>query len=327
MIVVLRMVSLFCLLCGMGVQADDLRPASLTITADGPETYRVLWKVPAKGDRRLMLDVSLDDSAEAVSPVRRKLLGGAYLESWQMRREAGLTGLGLVIEGLDASYTDVLLRATDHDQSVVSAVINAGQPRYVFEVFDESGSRVSDYLMLGVEHILIGLDHLLFVACLVYLSGTRRKLLWTITGFTVAHSVTLFMAALGWVNVPIPAVEAAIALSIVFLALEIARNDPQSISVRYPVVVAASFGLLHGFGFASVLADIGLPKTDAIAALLLFNIGVEVGQLVFVALLMALAYALSSWIAWLSPARLRLAVSYVSGSVATIWLVTRLSAF
>ena len=320
-------IGLLCLLAASCVLADDLRPASLTMTADGDDTYQVLWKVPAKGGRRLMLDVSFDESAELVSPVRQTAIDAAYLESWRVRRAGGLMGLQLSIQGLDASYTDVLLRATRHDQTVISAVITADDPHYVFSEQGRSVDTASGYFVLGVEHILVGFDHLLFVACLVYLSGTRRKLLWTVTGFTVAHSATLLMAALGWVRVAIPPVEAAIALSIVFLALEIARNDPRSISVRYPVLVAASFGLLHGFGFASVLADIGLPQTDTVLSLLLFNVGVEVGQLVFVAGLLALGYLLSARLSLLSPARLRLLVSYTSGSIACIWLVTRLSAF
>ncbi|HEY9035075.1 MAG TPA: HupE/UreJ family protein [Pseudomonadales bacterium] len=308
--------------------ADDLRPASLTITAMDNGLYQVAWKVPAnKGRERLALDVEFDASTRMVTPVRQAFVDAAHVSAWQIERPGGLAGMRVRVNGLDASYTDVLLRATERDQTVISAVLNADRQEYLLEDAGESDSDASAYVVLGIEHILIGFDHLLFVACLVYLSGSKRKLLWTITGFTLAHSVTLFMAALGWVRVPIPPVEAAIALSIVFLALEIARNDPASISVRYPVLVAASFGLLHGFGFASVLADIGLPPTDTVHALLLFNVGVEAGQLVFVAALWFAFHVLSWLFGGLSAERTRPVVSYVAGSVACIWLVTRLSVF
>ena len=188
------------------------------------------------------------------------------------------------------------------------------------------------YIKIGIEHILIGLDHLLFVACLVYISGTRKKLLYTITGFTLAHSVTLFLSATNIIVIPIEPVEAVIALSIIFLAWEIAKNKQHSLSLRYPVLVSSSFGLLHGFGFAAVLSDIGLPETEKLLALLSFNIGVELGQLLFVlALFLVVKFAsvLYKWLKHkpLTLAMLRLPISYLCGITATFWLIERLAAF
>jgi hydrogenase/urease accessory protein HupE len=188
------------------------------------------------------------------------------------------------------------------------------------------------YIVLGIEHILIGLDHLLFVACLVYISGSRKKLFFTITGFTLAHSITLFLSANDFVTIAIEPVEVVIALSIIFLAWEIAKNRQQSLSLRYPVLVSSSFGLLHGFGFAAVLSDIGLPESEKLWALLSFNIGVELGQLVFVLGLFMLVKILSYFYQFfrhkvLTLSMLRIPISYFCGTLATLWFLERLLAF
>ena len=141
---------------------------------------------------------------------------------------------------------------------------------------------VKTYLVFGVEHILSGMDHLLFIACLIFIAGTWRRILVTITGFTIAHSLTLTLSALELIRLPVPPIEATIALSIVFLAREIALDRRDTLTWRYPIAVSAGFGLLHGLGFASALKDIGLPQTEIPAALLAFNVGVEIGQIMFV---------------------------------------------
>jgi len=194
-----------------------------------------------------------------------------------------------------------------------------------------------EYLVLGIEHILFGYDHLLFVACLMLIAGLWRKILFTVTGFTIAHSITLALAALGVVRVPIAPVEAVIALSIVFLAVEIARKRRNTLTWRYPIAVAGSFGLLHGFGFASALKEIGLPQTELPIALLFFNLGVEVGQVVFVlalacavALVLPRMTALSSNGSFASTAatrRIAVPAAYVVGTLATYWTIERVSGF
>jgi len=194
------------------------------------------------------------------------------------------------------------------------------------------------YGILGVEHILIGYDHLLFLICLLFIAGTGRRILIVVTGFTLAHSLTLVSAAIGFIRVPIPPIEAIIALSVVFLATEIAKaareNTPRNtLTWRYPIAVSSSFGLLHGFGFASVLGDIGLPQTEAVTALLFFNIGIEIGQLVFIGVIVALAWAYRRIVAQdtsgaePSIGKLAHATSYGVGMLASYWLVDRLAGF
>jgi hydrogenase/urease accessory protein HupE len=192
-----------------------------------------------------------------------------------------------------------------------------------------------DYLALGVRHILEGYDHLLFLVCLMLIAGTGRRILITITGFTIAHSLTLALSALGLVHVPVAPVEAAIALSIVFLALEIVRGDRASLSYRYPIAVSSSFGLLHGFGFAAVLGETGLPQTEIPAALLFFNLGVELGQLIFV-VGMILVYQLAR-LGMRTTAgtdlpldRLRpweVPAAYAVGILASFWMIQRVATF
>ncbi len=186
-----------------------------------------------------------------------------------------------------------------------------------------------DYTVLGIRHILAGIDHLLFLGCLLLIAGISRRLLVTITGFTLAHSVTLILSALDVVRIPVPPVEAAIALSVVFLATEIAGNARDTLTYRYPMTVSASFGLLHGFGFAAVLKDIGLPQTDIPTSLLFFNLGVEIGQLLFVGGLIVVAKGFLSVTSGSvgQVARLERPAAYVMGSVASFWFVQRVYAF
>jgi hydrogenase/urease accessory protein HupE len=194
----------------------------------------------------------------------------------------------------------------------------------------------TEYTLLGVEHIWIGIDHLLFVACLLFIARTPRRLLITITGFTVAHSITLALSALDLVRIPTPPVEAMIALSVVFMAWEIAKGNQDSLTHRYPVAVAASFGLLHGFGFAAVLRDIGLPQTELPTALLFFNVGVEIGQVLFVlALVTAFLVLRPAFVRLLRPrsdggmhwSSLTTPASYLIGTVASMWMIERVAGF
>ena len=309
--------------------ADDMRPASLSIEQQNNDQFLVTWKVPAKNNQRLALNVSFDGETEQLSQPRSDFVRGAVLQQWSIQRAQGLQGFSVHIDGLVTNSADVLLRIIDAENQLITSVLNVDKPFFIVE--GESQARTSNtmltYIILGIEHILIGFDHLLFVACLVYLCNSLRKLLWTITGFTVAHSITLMLAATGLVSIAIPPVEAVIALSIVFLAMEIAKQREHSLALRYPVLVSSSFGLLHGFGFASVLADIGVPDGEKITALLSFNIGVEIGQLLFVAGLYIGFYLLKLLWRDLSVEKLRWVVSYSCGSLALYWFLQRLAAF
>ncbi len=195
---------------------------------------------------------------------------------------------------------------------------------------EDAGSIVTEYLILGIEHILTGYDHLLFVACLLLLAGSAKRVLLIVTGFTLAHSVTLALAALDIVSVPIAPLEAVIALSIVFVAAELARPSRETLTWRYPILISSGFGLLHGFGFAAVLGEIGLPQTEVPLALLFFNLGVEVGQIAFILFLVAVTFILLRGLAFVKEEfkswgldEVTKPTAYLVGSLAALWTVER----
>lgn len=319
----------FFMLISQAVFADDMRPASLTISSLDNKTFDVVWKLPLKSGKTPPLSVTFDEQTMIVGTTRSRKTTTAIINKWSIERAQGLTGFTVYVDGLTKTNKNVLLRIIDKKQQTITTALNVDQQSFSVSGKDDlkAENTILTYIILGTEHILIGFDHLLFVACLVYISTTRKKLLMTITGFTVAHSITLILAATGVLSIPIPPVEAVIALSIVFLAWEIAKNNKDSLSLSYPILVSSSFGLLHGFGFASVLADIGLPETEKIMALLCFNIGVEIGQLLFVAMLFIIFYVASKLYKPLTKETLRFPVSYLCGSMASIWMLERLAAF
>jgi hydrogenase/urease accessory protein HupE len=189
---------------------------------------------------------------------------------------------------------------------------------------------VTTYTVLGIEHILTGFDHLSFVLALLLLVKGKRRLIATVTAFTIAHSLTLFAATLGWVRVPGPPVEAMIALSIVFVATEIvhARQGRPGLTGRFPWTVAFVFGLLHGLGFAGALAEVGLPQASIPTALLFFNVGVEIGQLSFITLvfaIIAVSLRVSRRLALITPGWLWRVPPYAIGGLASFWVVQRIS--
>jgi len=316
------------------VLADDMRPASLTITATSNTDFDVVWKVPLRNGKKENISFALPKNSQPLGLTRKHIVNNAYIEYSQFHRAAGLSGVMLSIDGIERSTGDILVRVIALNKDTLTTVLNVDNPEYLIKkiVSLTTFDTAITYIKIGIEHILIGLDHLLFVACLVYISGTRKKLLYTITGFTIAHSITLFLSATNVMVIPIEPVEAVIALSIIFLAWEIAKNKQHSLSLRYPVLVSSSFGLLHGFGFAAVLSDIGLPETEKSLALLSFNIGVELGQLIFVLalfLLVKFASVLYTRLQHkpLTLAMLRLPISYLCGITATFWFIERLTVF
>ena len=320
--------------------ADVYRPAYLELTQTGEDTFDLLWKVPARGpDKRLGLYLVLPTDIETVKPTRTSFVGRAFIETSTIRRAGGLAGAEITIEGLTAVSTEVLVRIERLDGSTEVARLTPSSPSFVVTKVPQFWEVAKTYLVFGVQHILQGMDHLLFVACLILIAGTWRRILITITGFTIAHSVTLTLAALELVRVPVPPIEAAIALSIVFLAREIALERRDTVTWRFPIAVSATFGLLHGFGFASALSEIGLPQTEIPAALLSFNIGVEIGQILFVMALVGGYFMLRAVTLYnpASPARsmrldrawtsLTVPVSYVIGGVASYWMIDRVAGF
>lgn len=317
------------LLCGAAAEADVFRPAYLELTELDGGRYGVLWKVPAAGDRRLSAYVRLPDDAERLSDPRVSRSGDAWVERWEVRRQGGLVGQEIAIEGAAVGVTDVIARVQRRDGSSQVERLPLSNPRFTVTGPAGIGEVVRTYLLLGFEHILAGLDHLLFVLALLLLVRGGARIVATITAFTVAHSLTLAAATFGWLNVPGPPVEAVIALSIVFVAAEVlhSRQGRPSLTARAPWVVAFSFGLLHGLGFAGALAEMGLPQSAVPLALLMFNVGVELGQLVFVAAVLTFTMALRRVAGAARLDRAPAAVAYGIGTVAAFWTLERIAAF
>ena len=316
-----------------GAFAHEVRPAYLELRQTGPETYAALWKVPGLGeDLRLGLYVELPAGCTNVTEPRASMVDNAYTERWTVNCAGGLTGGTIRIAGLTATATDVLARLERLDGTTQVTRLMPAAPSFMVEAAPRAMQVARTYLMLGVEHILGGIDHLLFVLALLILVKGTRRLIATVTAFTVAHSLTLAGATLGVVHVPGPPVEAAIALSIVFVAAEIirSRQGNAGLTERFPWVVAFAFGLLHGFGFASALNEVGLPQSAILVALLFFNVGVEIGQLLFIAsvfAVIALVWQVTRRIGMSQPAWAWRVPPYVIGSVAAFWIIQRIAAF
>jgi hypothetical protein len=277
-------------LTSLSAWAHEVRPAYLELHQTGTETYNVLWKVPARGDNmRLGIYVEFPPGTTKVTPPQTTFANDASTERWSIKRPGGLTGGEIQIDGLAATMTDVLVRVENLDHTTQVTRLTPSSPSFVVSAAAGALEVCRTYLVLGVEHILFGVDHLLFVLGLLILVKGWRRLVGTITAFTVAHSITLAAATLGFVHVPPKPVEATIALSIVFVACEIIhrRSGRSGLTETWPWVIAFTFGLLHGLGFAGALREVGLPQNAIPLALLFFNIGVELGQLLFIGLVMA----------------------------------------
>jgi hydrogenase/urease accessory protein HupE len=337
----MRFLALFALigvLIAQPARTDELRPGYLELRQTTPDTYSLLFKIPARGeDLRLAVYLNFPEGTQDVGAPRASFGEGAYVERRTIRRDNGLAGHTVTIEGLSATSTDVLVRVESLGGAIQTERLSPTRTAFVVQATPSAGEVAATYLRLGVEHILFGFDHLLFVLALVILVRDWRRVAVTVTAFTIAHSITLAAATLGLVNVPGPPVEATIALSIVLVAVEIlnVRRGQPSFTARLPWLVAFSFGLLHGFGFAGALAEVGLPQHAIPVALLFFNVGVEIGQLVFVAAVLSvirlLRYAASQrWDAALVNRafdRLDVTIAYGIGIVAAYWLIERTTAF
>jgi len=316
-------------LAGAGsAQADVFRPAYLEVRESGADQYEVMWKLPLQGDLRPGVRVRFPAGTIELSP-RQGMFGDAvYVERWRVTRPGGLAGQALGIEGIVEGVTDVIVRIERADGTSQVERLLPQRPEFTVEAASGPLQVARAYLVLGVRHILGGVDHLLFVLALLLIVRGGRRIVATITAFTLAHSITLVAATLGWVRVPGPPVEALIALSIGFVAAEVVhglRGKP-GFAARAPWMVAFSFGLLHGFGFAGALAEVGLPPQAIPVALFMFNVGVEIGQLIFVTAMLG-AEALLSRIPWRAPPWARLLPAYAIGTVAMFWVVERVSAF
>ncbi len=309
--------------------ADEIRPGYLELKESSENIFSVIWKVPAKGDKKLALYIKLPADCHNKTQPHAQLIGGAYIQRWIIACEQGLLKQTISVSGLDATNTDILLRVEFINGTSRSVLLTPAANTYNIPAHASNLQIATTYTWLGITHILLGVDHLLFVFALLLIVSGKRLLLWTITAFTFAHSITLAGATLGLVYVPQPPVEAVIALSILFLAVEIVhgkRGHP-GMAVRWPWLVAFIFGLLHGFGFAGALAEVGLPQQAIPLALIFFNVGVEIGQLVFVSVVLLAGWALHYLKHPVLLEKIETIAIYIIGSLSSFWLFERISLF
>lgn len=307
-------------------RAHDLQPGYLELKQTASDAYEVLWKVPARGEMRLALDPRLPVDCVWLREPVGYFTGDAWVERAAVTRPGGLDGQRIRIDGLAATVTDVVVRVERSDGGVQTARLTAADPSFVVAPSKGWTAVAKTYVAIGFQHILLGVDHLLFVLGLVLIVRAPRTLLATISAFTVAHSLTLAAATLGIAHAPLPPLNAAIALSILFLGPEIVRSwrGETSLMLRKPWLVAFAFGLLHGFGFATGLSTIGIPRREVVQGLLWFNVGVELGQLAFVAAVLAMVRSFRAletrWPAWIE----RLP-GYAIGACGAWWTLERVA--
>lgn len=317
------------MLLAASAAAHESRPAYLDIREIQTGQYDVLWKRPMRGDLALGLSVRWPDPCRLATPGTAQIVPGAMVERHLIHcSPSSLRDRRIAIEGLAGTYTDVLVRIDLGDGGVQTNLVKPATPWIDVEGPRPKLAVAGEYFHLGVEHILLGFDHLLFVLGLTLIVRGTALLLKTITAFTIAHSITLAASTLGLASVPQAPVEAVIALSILFLASELARQNrgETGLTAQAPWLVAFAFGLLHGFGFAGALADIGLPQSDIPLALLTFNLGVEAGQLLFVAAVVGTIWLGRRTIA-MPPRWLAQAPTYAIGSLSAFWLIERVAGF
>lgn len=309
------------------VHAHEVRPAYLELRESEPGVFSTTWKVPARGDYRLAIQPSYPQFCRQIGEPMTSQADSAFIERGRIRCDKPLAGSRILIRRLEATQTDVLARIEGADGAVETERLTPSQPDFIVPAKPSRLGVLWTYFQLGVEHILTGIDHLLFVLCLVLLVRDVRMLLATVTAFTVAHSITLAAATLGFVNVRSAPIEATIALSIVFLASELLRDPAQrsDITRYYPWLVVFSFGLLHGLGFAGALAEVGLPHGEIPLALFSFNVGVEFGQLAFIATALSVIYLWRLAVRH-TPVWAPRVAAYAIGSIASYWVFERLAA-
>jgi HupE / UreJ protein len=312
--------------------AHEVRPSYLELREDRVGEFDVLLKTPMRGELRLALAATFSGRADAVTPMTMRATGDAAVQTWRFRALDPLRGQTVGIAGLENTMTDALVRVAFLDGTSWVRRLTPQEAAVTIPLLQSGWPVAGLYLKLGVEHILLGIDHLLFVLALIIITRGTWPLIKTVTAFTLAHSVTLALATLGYVHVPSAPVEALIALSIAFVAVEIVRQwqGREGLTARAPWLVAFTFGLLHGLGFAGALSEIGLPEGQIPLALLFFNVGVEIGQLLFIATTLCVAALVwrvgrsvrPSWPRWTG-----LAAPYAIGSIAMFWMIQRVAAF
>ncbi|MEQ8744280.1 HupE/UreJ family protein [Parasphingorhabdus sp.] len=308
-------------------RADELRPAYIEMTEKAPGQWSLLWKASANSRLGQTGEIIIPDNCKIEGDPQREYAGSNILTRLALRCDGSVQGNSIGLKGLELSTTDALVRIAPIDSAMQTLRLTPDQPTATLAKPSVISNVAATYTILGVEHILLGFDHLFFVLALVLLLKGGWLVAKTVTAFTIAHSLTLVGSTLGLLSLPPQPVEAVIALSIIFLAIEVVKAKPDEIrlSERFPWIVAFLFGLLHGFGFAGALAEIGLPEGDVPLALLTFNLGVEIGQLVIVAVALAALHAIRKFQGlWLQPTKT--AMAYGIGIISTYWFIERVVA-
>jgi len=306
--------------------AHRFAPSLLKVTEVSAGQYNVVWKTPAQGVSNVPLVPKWPEACEARDVTDPQMEGTGTVTSLQLHCEGlgdnALVGSTLGVSGLGANQASAMVMVSLLDGRQYQQVLNAEQPEFVVPEESSAGEVIGDYVFLGVEHIWGGIDHLLFVFGLLLLVGGGTRLLWTITAFTVGHSITLSLVTLGYFDYPVALVEFTIALSIFVLAVELTRKSRDNLLWRNPWWLAGGFGLLHGMGFAGALAETGLPQDNVPLALLFFNVGIELGQIAFILVILALWFVvrkpLSAWQDKLLPVPV-----YILGALSAMWCIER----
>lgn len=307
--------------------AHEVRPGYLQIIQVTDSTYHMYWKVPRMGDRIPKIQPQFSGELTTEYLEKPKQIQGSALYSYILTSKETIEGRTLKIVGLSKTLIDVLVHVEYTNGEKVTFMLQPDSDSKVIPGKTKTLDVIKTYSVLGIEHILSGIDHLLFVLALILITRGKWKIVKTITAFTLAHSITLSLAVLGYVNFPSSPVEAVIALSIIFLAIELLNlhKGKQTLTSKKPWLVAFTFGLLHGFGFAGALAEIGLPQKDIPFALGFFNVGVELGQLLFVVVVLIILRLLSLKKNW--PTFTKKIPAYAIGSVAAFWMIERVLGF
>ena len=326
--IILRLivVAVFSLTVAQVAHAHRFAPSLLKVNEIADQQYNMVWKTPAQGTSNVPLRPVWPDSCEVKNASPPQMEGTGKVSSWQLHcrglGEDGLVGETLGVAGLGANQASAMVMVSLLDGRQYQQVLNAEQPEFVVPLESSAGDVMSDYSLLGIEHIWGGIDHLLFVFGLLLLVGGGTRLLWTITAFTVGHSITLSLVTLGYFDYPVALVEFTIALSIFVLAVELTRVKKHDMLWRNPWWLAAGFGLLHGMGFAGALAETGLPQDNLPLALLFFNVGIEIGQIAFIMVVLALWMLVRRPLAPWQDRLLPIPV-YILGALSAMWCIER----
>ena len=314
---------LWCVLQSVA-HAHEVRPSFLHMTQLSGDDYSVLWKVPARGDAVLKLDLEFPKSCASSTPKRIVRDTASVVQRWQITCTEDIAGARIVVRGLETTAVEMIGRIDWMGRVPQSVRLTGGENGFELSTQGTLTEVARNYGLFGFTHIWEGWDHLLFLTALMLLVRSLRQILWAVTSFTIAHSITLALAVLQIVHVPSGLVETMIALSIVFVAAEALRSGTgvKTLAIERPWLVSFAFGLLHGLGFAGALTEAGLPPDAVGPALLFFNLGVEAGQVAFVLAVLTLL----SIIAAMRPsmdATMRRSALYVAGTAGAFWTFER----